>query len=62
MSIVTERIDGLLRIYSDRNKMLRDRNGNMVEDAWVRESTGANLDYVETEFSVPEHEEVDEEA
>ena len=24
MSIVTERIDGLLRIYSDRNKMLRD--------------------------------------
>lgn len=62
MSIATERIDGLLHIYSDRNKMLRDRNGNMIEDAWVRTGDPNNLDYTETEFPVPEHEEVDAEA
>lgn len=62
MSIATERIDGLLRIYSDRGKMLRDHDGNMVTEAWVREGAAANLNYTETEFPIPEHEEIDEEA
>ena len=62
MSIATERIDNLTRIYSDRNKMLRDNSGNMVAEAWILDGTINPHDYTETEFPVPEHEEIDEEA
>lgn len=62
MSIVTERIDNLTHIYSNRNKMLRDNNGNMVSEVWTPDGTIDPNNYVETEFPVPEHEEIDEEA
>lgn len=61
MSLVTENIDGLMRIYSDRGKMIRDHAGNMINEAWVRIGS-TPIQYTETEFPVPEHEEVDEEA
>lgn len=60
MSIATEMIDGLTRIYSDRGKMIRDSAGNMLDEAWIRPNEPVN--YTETEIPVGEHEEVDEEA